>query len=89
MQMVKNRAYKMCYPVCLRQCSVRAESVHTPWGAVGLGRCLVLWPSIFLPLVGAECHTCLIVWLCRHAVSRIWLAAAGVLYWGRDYFLVP
>ena len=26
-QMVKNRAYNMCYRVCLWQCSVRAESV--------------------------------------------------------------
>jgi len=28
----------MCYPVCLWQCSVRTESLHDPWGAVGLGR---------------------------------------------------
>jgi len=47
----------MCYPVYLWQCCVRAESVHTTWGVVGLGRCLILWCSIFLPLVGAERHT--------------------------------
>ena len=34
-QMLKNRAYSMCYPVCVWQCSVRAESVHAPCGAVG------------------------------------------------------
>jgi len=56
-QMVKNRAYNMCYPVCLGQCNARAELVHLPWGAVGLGRCLVLWYGIFLPVVWAECHT--------------------------------
>jgi len=65
-QMVKNHAYSMCYPVCLRHCRVRAESVHAPRGAVGLGRCLVLWCSIFLLVVGAECLTGLLLWLCRH-----------------------
>jgi len=65
--MVKNRAYNMCYPVCLWQCSVRAESVHAPWGAVCLGRCLVLWCSIVLSVVGAECHTGLLLWLWRHS----------------------
>ena len=35
-------------------------------GAIGLGPCLVLWCCIFLPLVGAECHTGLLLWLCRH-----------------------
>jgi len=64
--MVKNRACNMCYPVCLWQCSVRAESVDVPWGAVGLGPCLVLRCCIFLPVVGAECHTGLLLWLCRH-----------------------
>ena len=56
----------MCYPVCLWQCSVRAESVDAPWGAVGLGPCLVLRCYIFLPVVGAECHTGLLLWLGRH-----------------------
>ena len=41
----------MCYLVCLWQCSVRAESAHAPWGAVGLGCSFVLWCHIFLPLV--------------------------------------
>ena len=65
-QMVTNQAYKMCYPVCLWQCSVRVESVHAPWGAEGLGRCLVLWCSVFLAVVGAEYHIGLLLWLCRH-----------------------
>ena len=43
----------------------------------------------FLPAVGAKCHTGLLLWLCRHPMSTVWLAAAGVLSWGRDYFLVP
>ena len=72
MQMVKNHAYYMCCPVCLRQCSVRAESVYALRGAEALGRCLVLWWSIFMPVVGAE-------WLCRHPMSTVWMAAAGVL----------
>ena len=39
---------KMYYPVCLWQCSVlRADSVHSLWGAVGLSPCLVLRCSIF------------------------------------------
>jgi len=46
----------MCYPDCLCQCSVRVQSVHALWGAEGLGRCLVLWWSIFLAVVGAEFH---------------------------------
>ena len=80
MQMVKNHAYNMCYPVCPGQCSVRGKSVHAPWGAVGLGPCLVLRCSIFLPVVGAECHTGLLLWLCRHRkLSTVWLAAASVL----------
>ena len=40
-RMVKNHAYNMCYPVCLWQCNVRTESVHTQWGAVGLCPCLL------------------------------------------------
>ena len=46
---------EICYVVCLWQCSVRAESVHTPWSAIGLGPCLVLRCCIFLPVVRAEC----------------------------------
>ena len=30
----KEPCNNMCYLVCLWQCSVRAESVHAPWGAV-------------------------------------------------------
>ena len=80
MQMVKNRAYKMCYPVCLRQCSVRAASVHVPCGAVDLDSCLVLRCSILLPVLGADYHSGLLLWLFRHPkLSTVWLAAAGVL----------
>ena len=65
--MVKNHAYNMCYPVCLWKYSVRDESVHALWGAVGLVPCLVLRCCIFfLPVVGAECDTGLLLWLCRH-----------------------
>ena len=28
------------------------------------GRCLVLWCNIFLPVVRAECHTSLLLWVC-------------------------
>ena len=42
--------------------------------------------SVFGPVVeyflacggGAECHTGLLLWLCTHPVSTVWLAAAGV-----------
>jgi len=40
---LKKWACNVCYLVCLWRCTVRAESLHAPWGAVGLGRCLVLW----------------------------------------------
>jgi len=49
-QMVKNHAHYMCYPVCLWQCSVRAESVHAPC-PVGCGRPgPVFGPGVRLPL---------------------------------------
>ena len=69
MPFVKNHAYNVCYPVCLWQCSVRVESVYALWGAEGLGRCLVLWWSIFLAVVGAEFHADLLLWL---PWSRSW-----------------
>ena len=39
------------------------------WSCGGVFSCL-WW--------GAECHTGLLLWLCRHPVSTVWLAAAGV-----------
>ena len=66
MQMVKNQAYDCVILFVYDNVVNVPESVHAPWGAVGLGRCLVLWCSIFLPVLGAECHTGLLLWLCRH-----------------------
>ena len=60
--MVMNHVYYMYYPVCLRKCSLRAESVYAPVGAEGLNQCLVLWWSIFLAVLGAECHIGLRLW---------------------------
>ena len=45
------------------------------WGADGLGPCLVLRCCISLPVVGAECHTGLLLWLCIHPkLPTVWLA---------------
>ena len=56
-QMVKNQAYSVCYLFPLWQWSVRVESVRAPWGVVDLGRCLVLWWSIFLPVVDVASYS--------------------------------
>jgi hypothetical protein len=88
-QMLKNHAYNMCYPVCLRKFCVRIESFRAPCGAMGLVPCLVQRCGISLPAVGAECHTGLLLWLCRHPkLSAVQLAAAGVLKWGRDFLVL-
>ena len=65
---------------------MHAESLHVPWGAVGLGRCLVLWCRIFMPV---ENHTGLLLWQCGHPkLSTVWLAAAGLLYWRKGFFVL-
>jgi len=75
-QMVKTQ-HIACVILFVCDNEVCAESVRVPWGAVGLGRCLVLWCHIFLPV---ECHAGLLLWQCRHPkLSTVWLAAAGVL----------
>jgi len=57
-QMVKTQHIACVTLFMTIKCACRVDACP-PWGGVGLGRCLVLWCRIFLPV---ECHTGLLLW---------------------------